>query len=391
VDPVATQTDAGALTFLVTDPHNTATMSVSDTNTVTSSRRFDPFGNTRDASSGVWPDARGFLNAPADTTTGLTHLGAREYDPTIGRFISVDPELDLSDPTQWNAYGYANGNPTTLSDPSGRRPEGSGDYGCSNCMMSADGSWKFGNETAGSQSVHGGTYHQSYAAAQEQHTTKAHNDQRQHNSNAGDNVLAREAQRAQLARERRAATIAQLTAAAHASSTGGHWYNPMDWDGQTWTQIGLGAATVGLTVINVVQLGADPVTDGLEGAVIAEMVGEGAVEVAAETTTEVAADTAESGAARAAINGETTATRLGRQMHASWDYGEGFEKEFRLPSGKRVDALNFQTRQAVELKPNNPRAIRLGERQVGRYVEELNQAYPDDVPWTGSVVTYGGS
>jgi hypothetical protein len=92
---------------------------------------------------------------------------------------------------------------------------------------------------------------------------------------------------------------------------------------------------------------------------------------------------------RGVVNGETAATRLGRYMHKVWDYGPGFRKEFTLPSGRRVDALNFQTRQVVELKPNNPRAVRLGERQVARYLEELNETYPGEVPWTGSVVTYG--
>ncbi|WP_240361051.1 RHS repeat-associated core domain-containing protein [Streptomyces clavuligerus] len=31
-------------------------------------------------------------------STGLTHLGAREYDPSIGRFISADPLLQTSIP-----------------------------------------------------------------------------------------------------------------------------------------------------------------------------------------------------------------------------------------------------------------------------------------------------
>jgi hypothetical protein len=48
-------------------------------------------------------------------------------------------------------------------------------------------------------------------------------------------------------------------------------------------------------------------------------------------------------AERAAVNGETAATRLGRDMHMAWDYGAGLEKEFRLPSGKRVDAIHFDT------------------------------------------------
>ncbi|MEU4821255.1 RHS repeat-associated core domain-containing protein [Actinomadura sp. NPDC023710] len=44
-------------------------------------------------------------------TTGLTHLGARVYEPATGRFISVDPLLDPADPQQLNGYSYANNNP----------------------------------------------------------------------------------------------------------------------------------------------------------------------------------------------------------------------------------------------------------------------------------------
>lgn len=63
-------------------------------------------------------------------------------------------------------------------------------------------------------------------------------------------------------------------------------------------------------------------------------------------------------------------------MHATWDYGPGFQREFRLPSGRQVDGINLQTRQIVELKPNNPRAIRLGQRQLDDYLAELNDVYP---------------
>jgi RHS repeat-associated protein len=61
---------------------------------------------------------RGYLNAPTDST-GLTHLGAREYDPATGRFMSVDPVMDTANPQQFNAFVYSNNNPVTFSDPSG--------------------------------------------------------------------------------------------------------------------------------------------------------------------------------------------------------------------------------------------------------------------------------
>ncbi|WSJ43475.1 RHS repeat-associated core domain-containing protein [Streptomyces sp. NBC_01317] len=65
------------------------------------------------------PDDKGFLGKPTDRTTGLTHIGAREYDPGIGQFISVDPILDGNNPLSLNGYSYANNSPVTPSDPSG--------------------------------------------------------------------------------------------------------------------------------------------------------------------------------------------------------------------------------------------------------------------------------
>ena len=44
-----------------------------------------------------WPDQHGFLSGYKDDL-GLTHLGAREYDPATGRFISDDPVTGVSDP-----------------------------------------------------------------------------------------------------------------------------------------------------------------------------------------------------------------------------------------------------------------------------------------------------
>lgn len=45
----------------------------------------------------------------------------RYYDPSIGRFLSVDPVTALSNPiTMFNRYKYANNNPYRFTDPDGR-------------------------------------------------------------------------------------------------------------------------------------------------------------------------------------------------------------------------------------------------------------------------------
>lgn len=78
----------------------------------------DPWGEDRAAN--LAPRSHtGFHTGDEDNETGLTHMGAREYDPGTGRFISADPVLDDSDPLQANGYSYANNSPVTHADPSG--------------------------------------------------------------------------------------------------------------------------------------------------------------------------------------------------------------------------------------------------------------------------------
>lgn len=109
-------------TIQATDAHGTATLAL-DATTLTESRRpLDPFGNPRGTQPATWTGDRGFVGGTQDPTTGLTNLGAREYQPTTGRFLNPDPLLDAANPQQWNGYSYANNNPVNLSDPSGLCP-----------------------------------------------------------------------------------------------------------------------------------------------------------------------------------------------------------------------------------------------------------------------------
>ncbi|WP_328972722.1 RHS repeat domain-containing protein [Streptomyces sp. NBC_00239] len=107
------------LSYVADDHHGTAGTAL-DTGTLAITRRAQkPYGEARGPAPAVWQDDKGFLGMPQDAS-GLTHIGAREYDPALGRFISTDPLMDLADPQQMHGYGYSNANPVTYSDPTGK-------------------------------------------------------------------------------------------------------------------------------------------------------------------------------------------------------------------------------------------------------------------------------
>lgn len=132
----AIRTDDNKLSFLLGDHHGTSELAVNATDLTVQQRRSTPFGGARGAAPTSWPGEKGFVGGTRDATTGLTHLGAREYDPSTGRFLSVDPILNPNDPQSLNGYAYSNNNPTTLSDPAGTeigsRPN-SCQYSLDNC------------------------------------------------------------------------------------------------------------------------------------------------------------------------------------------------------------------------------------------------------------------
>lgn len=105
--------------YLMGDQNGTATTAVNASTSVVTRRKFTPFGETRGTVPSLWPSKRGFVGGEVDETTGLVHLGAREYDPALGRFLSVDPVVDYNEPKQMNPYAYANNSPVTYADPSG--------------------------------------------------------------------------------------------------------------------------------------------------------------------------------------------------------------------------------------------------------------------------------
>jgi RHS repeat-associated protein len=115
---VATQTGNDTVSWLAADHQGTTQVVIDAATQTTTRRRQLPFGAPR-GDTVTWPNERGFVGGTLDPSTGLTHLGAREYDPALGRFLTPDPIVDHTNPQQLNGYAYANNNPVTYSDPSG--------------------------------------------------------------------------------------------------------------------------------------------------------------------------------------------------------------------------------------------------------------------------------
>ena len=115
-----TSGSAGGLWWLSPDPVGTVGLQINAATGAVTRRWMDPYGVSRGGST-TWSSNFGYLNQPK-SATGLTQLGARAYDSALGRFITVDPLLDTSDPRHSNAYAYAFNSPVSYSDASGLRP-----------------------------------------------------------------------------------------------------------------------------------------------------------------------------------------------------------------------------------------------------------------------------
>ena len=119
-----TRDQSGNINYQLGNAQGTATTLVNAGTDAVTRRYYDPYGNPRGTTPTTWgsvSENRGYLGQPTDTTTGLDLLGARNYDPAQGRFLSPDPIFEAGDPNQMGGYSYSGDNPSTGSDPNGDR------------------------------------------------------------------------------------------------------------------------------------------------------------------------------------------------------------------------------------------------------------------------------
>jgi RHS repeat-associated protein len=88
--------------------------------------------------------------------------------------------------------------------------------------------------------------------------------------------------------------------------------------------------------------------------------------------------------------GETPAAAAGREAHKNYGtaLGPDYRTEVPLPSGKRADAVSKTKPEVRELKPDNPKAIRRGEKQAAAYAKELEANDLLQRTWKWFVDTY---
>ena len=86
---------------------------------ITDAYRYDPFGVSL-ASAGSSTNPYRFGGRLLESTSGQYDFGARQYDPAIGAFTSLDTVMgQAQNPLSLNRYLYALANPGVLIDPDG--------------------------------------------------------------------------------------------------------------------------------------------------------------------------------------------------------------------------------------------------------------------------------
>ena len=114
---------AQTVTYFHNDAFGTPVLATDANGNVVWKENYRPYGERLNNPSAEAGNAIGFTGKPFDPTTGLSYMGARYYNPMLGRFMGVDPAPgNVGDLHSFNRYAYANNNPYKFVDPDGRSP-----------------------------------------------------------------------------------------------------------------------------------------------------------------------------------------------------------------------------------------------------------------------------
>ncbi len=104
------------------DAHGSTRMLTDGAGAVTDTYNYDGYGRTVN-STGSTVNPYLYSGERFDGSSGLYHLRARYYNPSLGRFMSRDPFGGrLQSPVSLHQYLYANADPVNYTDPRGLEP-----------------------------------------------------------------------------------------------------------------------------------------------------------------------------------------------------------------------------------------------------------------------------
>jgi len=125
----ATAADRDEFILYVNDVTGSAVAAYDESGNLCWEETYTPYGSktVRDdfhpltAGCGSLTEERGFTGHTEDIETDLVYMQQRYYDPTIGRFLSMDPVSAMPGvPQSVNRYAYGNNSPYNYTDPDGR-------------------------------------------------------------------------------------------------------------------------------------------------------------------------------------------------------------------------------------------------------------------------------
>jgi len=108
---------AQTVEYIHTDALGSVVAITDEAGNVVERNEYEPYGFDLTGAK----DGPGYTGHVTDAVSGLSYMQQRYYDPSIGRFLSVDPvTVDGNIGSNFNRYKYASNNPYRFTDPDGR-------------------------------------------------------------------------------------------------------------------------------------------------------------------------------------------------------------------------------------------------------------------------------
>jgi RHS repeat-associated protein len=114
----------GIIEYAHTDRLGSVRATTDQSGNVLARHDYAAFGEDMGPGPATGPERQRFTGKQRDSETFFDYFGARYYRNVIGRFTSVDPEMNAAEalllPQRWNRYAYVSNNPVRKVDPDGR-------------------------------------------------------------------------------------------------------------------------------------------------------------------------------------------------------------------------------------------------------------------------------